>query len=273
MSISVIIVDGTTGGTNTNVVKVITQTSVANGANVNTQVNKGFILTSSSLQTVNLPNGCSIGDVIALHGNGTGLFKIVQRAGEQILFGNTPSTVGVTGSVESTNQNDSIYLICVDSAGIWTPDNGTFGKFLIDGSIPNNAVNDPTTGSDFNPSSPSNNVILGGTYPNLTFDVGVTSSGLRNIVINNVLSASHSADTVSIGDNAGLTSQAEETLAVFPPEVAVVSQGVCRLMFQVTQRQISDTGKQIVFHSEFASQPHLKIGVGPVNRKCLVKTS
>lgn len=39
-----------------------------------------------SMQTINLPTPCIVGDVFALHGKGNGLFKVVQRAGEQIVL-------------------------------------------------------------------------------------------------------------------------------------------------------------------------------------------
>lgn len=141
MATNAVIVDGLTGGTNTIVVKVITQTTINSDSTINVAANKGYILTSATLQTINMPTPCIVGDVFALHGKGVGLFKVAQRAGEQILFGNTPTTVGITGFIESTHANDSVYLICVDAAGIWTPDNGTFGNFSIDGTTTNNAIN------------------------------------------------------------------------------------------------------------------------------------
>jgi hypothetical protein len=133
MPTNVIIVDGSTGGTNTNVVRVIPQTSETSDLIVNAEVNKGYILSSASFQTVTLPTPCAVGDVFALHGKGLGLFKVSQRAGETIVIGSKQTTVGVLGTIESTNTGDAIYFICDDAAGHWRADSGYIGNFVIDG--------------------------------------------------------------------------------------------------------------------------------------------
>ena len=57
-----VITDGTTGGININVVKVITQTTRNNELAINAEANKGYILTNASLQTITLPSSL-VGDV------------------------------------------------------------------------------------------------------------------------------------------------------------------------------------------------------------------
>ncbi|MEE9303308.1 MAG: hypothetical protein V3U84_05935, partial [Thiotrichaceae bacterium] len=148
MSTNVIIVDGSTGGTNTNVVKVITQTTLNSDSTINAEANKGYTLTSATLQTINLPTPCIPGDVFALKGKGTGLFKVVQRAGEQIVLGDKQTTLGVSGFIDSTSSGDSIYLQCTDPAGIWENDSGYGGEFLINGITPTNTINNTIGGDD-----------------------------------------------------------------------------------------------------------------------------
>lgn len=214
MSTNVIIVDGSTGGTNTNVVKVITQTTLNSDSTINAEANKGYTLTSASLQTINLPTPCLPGDVFALHGKGSGLFKVVQRAGEQIVLGDKQTTLGVSGFIDSTNSGDDIYLTCTDASGIWKNDGGYGGKFLIDGITPTNTINNTIGGDDVTLTSPSNNVRIGGSAPDFTVDVGTSSSGLRTVVINNKVAGIHGDDVVAIGEAAAENGQGDEAIAI-----------------------------------------------------------
>lgn len=141
MAINIIVTDGTTGGINTNVVKVITQTTLNSDATVNADVNKGYILTSVTLQTVNLPTPCAVGDVFVLKGTGAGLFKVAQRAGEQLTLGNKTTTLGVAGFIDSTSIGDGVFFICTDASGKWINYDGYTGTFLIDGDTPTNTIN------------------------------------------------------------------------------------------------------------------------------------
>lgn len=217
MATNVIIVDGLTGGTNTNVVKVITQTTLNSDSTINAEANKGYTLTSATLQTINLPTPCIPGDVFTLHGKGSGLFKVVQRAGEQIVLGNKQTTLGVSGFIDSTNAGDDIYLTCTDASGIWKNDGGYGGEFLIDGITPTNTINNTIGGDDVTLTSPSNNVRITGPAPNtanFTVDVGTSSSGLRTVVINNKVAGTHGNDVVAIGEAAAETGQGDEAIAI-----------------------------------------------------------
>lgn len=214
MSTNAIIVDGSTGGTNTNVVRVIPQTTLNSDSTINAEANKGYTLTSATLQTINLPTPCIPGDVFALHGKGNGLFKVVQRAGEQITLGNKSTTLGVSGFIDSTNSGDDIYLTCTDASGIWKNDGGYGGEFLINGVTATNTINNTVGGNDVVLTSPSNNVRIGGTAPNFTVDVGTSSSGLRTVVINNKVAGTHGNDVVAIGEAAAETGQGDEAIAI-----------------------------------------------------------
>ena len=54
-------------------------------------------------------------------GKGSGGWLIAQNANQQINYGSSPTTVGVGGSLASTNQWDSVTLRLIDATGnIWS---------------------------------------------------------------------------------------------------------------------------------------------------------
>jgi len=59
-----------------------------------------------------LPPVSKVGDTIEITLDGATSFAITQAAGQQIRFGNQTTTSGVTGSVTSNNQGDSIRMVC-----------------------------------------------------------------------------------------------------------------------------------------------------------------
>lgn len=76
--------------------------------------NTGYISNSSVLQTFTLPATMAVGDKVAIAGQGSGGWGVVLNTGQKITIGNTSTTVS-TGSIASTNKNDSIELICTVS--------------------------------------------------------------------------------------------------------------------------------------------------------------
>lgn len=82
---------------------------------VNGIVNNGYIADNASLVTLTLPTTAAQGTIIELAGNGAGGWKIAQNAGQQINFGAFSTTVGVTGSLSSTQRYNSVRLLCVVS--------------------------------------------------------------------------------------------------------------------------------------------------------------
>jgi len=77
-------------------------------------VNNGYIANNTSAQVVyTLPSSFAIGDVIevcALAGNG---FRISQNAGQFMVVGNSITTIGVGGYIESQNVGDWVQLLGV----------------------------------------------------------------------------------------------------------------------------------------------------------------
>ena len=79
----------------------------------------GYVSTGGSLVTLTLPVTAAFGTALGIIGQGAGGWSIAQNSGQNIQVGNVSSTVGVGGSVSSTNRFDSIYLICVVANTTW----------------------------------------------------------------------------------------------------------------------------------------------------------
>jgi len=88
-------------------------------------VQNGYIANSSGgLLVMTLPSSsAAIGDTILIMGKGSSGWKIAQNALQQIIIGSaTPSTVGVTGNISSTNAYDTVRLVCITAgtSSIWS---------------------------------------------------------------------------------------------------------------------------------------------------------
>ncbi len=111
-----------TGVSITNAANSITINAVGGGITWTTvtgttqaiSVNNGYVANNAGLVTATLPATATLGDVIAITGinNATG-WKIAQNANQQIFFGTSSTTLGVTGSLASTATRDVVYLVCV----------------------------------------------------------------------------------------------------------------------------------------------------------------
>lgn len=76
----------------------------------------GYICNKASALVLTLPASASIGDTIEVTGINTALgWKIAQNANQEIFFGLTSTTVGVTGYLQSSNIRDSVKIVCVVS--------------------------------------------------------------------------------------------------------------------------------------------------------------
>jgi hypothetical protein len=94
--------------------------------------NTGYVINYGFTCTLELPATPSFGDLITIVGtDSAGLWKILQtHAGDQIIIGNTATTVGVTGFVQSIHGRDTISLICVNSSGVWASINAPLSSGL-----------------------------------------------------------------------------------------------------------------------------------------------
>ena len=87
----------------------------ANGA---AAVNNGYIIQTGS-KSYSLPASSAVGDEIALMLNGGTSWTVTQAASQYIQVGGSTSTVGVGGSIASTMDGDTIWLICVEANLGW----------------------------------------------------------------------------------------------------------------------------------------------------------
>lgn len=89
------------------------------GTSANMVVNNGYITNNAGLVTVTLPSTAAVGDVVRVTGKGAGGWRIAQNASQTIYFGTMATTTGVGGRLDSTQQRDSIELLCVTANNDW----------------------------------------------------------------------------------------------------------------------------------------------------------
>lgn len=82
--------------------------------------NNTIVANGGSLITIPLPVAQNDGDNFQVIGAGAGGWQISQAAGQEIFFGNMNTTIGVTGSLASTNRYDNITLKYVAALTAWT---------------------------------------------------------------------------------------------------------------------------------------------------------
>ncbi len=83
------------------------------GTSVTMSINTNYVADNASLITFTLPATAAFGDIFQVTGKGLGGWKIAQASGQQINFGNAPTTVGTGGYLASTNRFDSVSIVCV----------------------------------------------------------------------------------------------------------------------------------------------------------------
>lgn len=101
------------------------------GADGALAANTGYIDTKAGLLTVSLPAVAAVGTTLILQGLGAGGWKITQAANQRIIMGNLATTVGVGGSMASTNANDSISLVCTTANLIWSTFSGVGNLTIV----------------------------------------------------------------------------------------------------------------------------------------------
>lgn len=85
----------------------------------NMAVNNGYIANNALLVTLNMPAVAVIGDSVRVTGKGVGGWSITQNAGQTIYFGNQTSTPGAGGRLDSTQQRDTVELVCITANTEW----------------------------------------------------------------------------------------------------------------------------------------------------------
>jgi hypothetical protein len=93
--------------------------------------NNGYITNNPALVTLTLPATAALGTTISIAGKGAGGWKIAQNAGQEIFFGSSATTIGATGYLQSTQQFDSIELLCITADTQWTVITGPQGAITV----------------------------------------------------------------------------------------------------------------------------------------------
>lgn len=83
-------------------------------------VNRGyFCVSAGGALSLSLPATSAVGSVIEVSLDGATSFTITQGAGQQIRLGNVATTAGVGGSLASTQQGDSVRIVCRTANLLW----------------------------------------------------------------------------------------------------------------------------------------------------------
>jgi hypothetical protein len=76
-------------------------------------VNNGYVADNASQVVFTLPSTSALGSILEVIGKGAGGWKISQGSGQTIHFGTSNTTTGTSGYLASSNQYDSVRLVCV----------------------------------------------------------------------------------------------------------------------------------------------------------------
>lgn len=90
------------------------------GTSVAAAPNHGYVNTNAALTTITLPVTASLGTAIEIMGEGTAGWTIAQNAGQNIQYGNISTTIGVGGSLSSSNRYDTVRIICRLADTTWS---------------------------------------------------------------------------------------------------------------------------------------------------------
>jgi hypothetical protein len=82
-------------------------------------VNNGYFCTGGGTLSLLLPATSAVGDTINVVLVGSTGWTITQGAGQQIKMGNQQTTAGVGGSLSSTQQGDSVTMVCLTTNLTW----------------------------------------------------------------------------------------------------------------------------------------------------------
>ena len=97
--------------------------SGVSGTTQQAAVNNGYIPLNASLTTITLPATAAVGDVVAITGYGSGLWKLAQNASQLIYFNSLVTTTGTGGSIAATHYFDTVVVRCVVANTTWVVEN------------------------------------------------------------------------------------------------------------------------------------------------------
>lgn len=89
-------------------------------ANQTAAVNNGYFANKAGTLALALPATSAVGDTISVTNENTATgTQFTQAAGQQILIGNTNTTLGATGTLTSVAIGDTLTLVCKTANTIW----------------------------------------------------------------------------------------------------------------------------------------------------------
>lgn len=109
---STITISSTGGGLMWTEVAVVGPTQMA--------VDNGYVVNNGAAVGLLLPLTSAFGSIIRVVGKGAGGWVISQNAGQSIVRENSSTTVGVAGTLASSNQRDTVELLCTTTNTVWT---------------------------------------------------------------------------------------------------------------------------------------------------------
>lgn len=90
------------------------------GTSASMAVDNGYIANNAGLVTLTLPTTAAVGSVVRVVGKGAGGWLIAQNASESIVWDEASvTTVGVGGSLASTDDFDAVELLCTTADTTW----------------------------------------------------------------------------------------------------------------------------------------------------------
>ena len=125
------------GSAMTAVWTLVTEPSPASWSTVNSATfallsNNGYVINYSlGSVTLSLPLVSNIGDELIIMGFSSNGYSITQAAGQQIIIAGDTTTLGVGGSIATTNQYDAITLKCMVANSIWGVSAAVQGIYTI----------------------------------------------------------------------------------------------------------------------------------------------
>lgn len=82
-------------------------------------VNTSYIIDSPALVRVTLPEVCRTGDQVGVSTKGVGYWRIVQNPNQKIYVGDSSTTLGITGRIDSIDNGVSITIACITENTEW----------------------------------------------------------------------------------------------------------------------------------------------------------
>jgi hypothetical protein len=102
--------------------------TVVTGTSQAMAIDSGYISNNAGLVTLTLPATAVVGSIIQVQGLGAGGWQIAQNASQLIHIGSQVTTTGVSGFLASTNQYDSLTIVCVVANTTWCVLGGAQGN-------------------------------------------------------------------------------------------------------------------------------------------------